>query len=112
MPELGCGYGSEVAKCWHVKLCRQAAVQFQTYDAFSRICMSIGVQQLMLAMTYYLLGYLLVEVGTKGPAVSAVIGFTVIAEMILSFDMTLTTLQLRIAQILLAVGPICATLGA
>merc|ERR1719482_2182412 len=80
MPELGCGFGSDVAKLRHVKLSRQAAIQWQTFDAFSRISMSLGVQSLLQAMSYYILGYLLVEVGCKTAAVFGVIVFTMVAS--------------------------------
>ena len=34
----------------------QAAVYWQTYDAFARVSMSVGINQLMLGMSYYILG--------------------------------------------------------
>lgn len=112
MPELGCGLGSDVAKLRHVKLARQAAIQFQTYDAFSRISMSIGVQQLMQAMSYYMLGYLLVQVGSKTAAVLGVILFTMMANTTVRFDMSLAIVQLRLVQFLLIFGPVCSTAAA
>ncbi|CAE7218775.1 fumA, partial [Symbiodinium pilosum] len=54
--ELGCYSGAEVAQLRHVKLLRQAAVYWQTYDAFARVSMSVGINQLMLGMSYYILG--------------------------------------------------------
>lgn len=35
----------------------QAAVYWQTYDAFARVSMSVGINQLMLGMSYYILGF-------------------------------------------------------
>lgn len=110
-PELGCGLGSDIAKLRHVKLTRQAAIQWQTHDAFSRMALSMGVQQLMLAMSYYILGYLMVEVGVKAPACFAVLGFTFIAAMIVRFDVTLDRGRLLLAQGLLCLGPVSATIG-
>ena len=40
------------AKAFHSK----AAVYWQTYDAFARVSMSVGINQLMLGMSYYILG--------------------------------------------------------
>jgi hypothetical protein len=111
-PELGCGFGADVARLRHVKVTRQAAIQWQTYDGFARICMSIGVQQLMLAMIYYLLGYLFVEVNCTGAAVSGVIGFTIISEMIFVRDTSLPVPSRRLAQTLLGIGPMAATVAA
>jgi len=112
MPELGCGLGSDVAKLRHVKLSRQAAIQWQTFDAFSRISMSLGVQSLLQAMSYYILGYLLVEVGCKTAAVFGVIVFTMVASNCVTFDMTLAPTQFRLAQCLLVFGPACSLAAA
>lgn len=112
LPELGCGLGADVAKLRHVKLSRQAAIQWQTYDAFSRISMSMGVQQLLMAMNYYMLGYLLVQVECKTAAVFGVILFTMMANTIVKLDMTLAPMQLRLVQFLLVFGPVCACASA
>jgi hypothetical protein len=110
--ELGCSFGSDVAKLRHVKLARQAGIQWQTFDAFSRISMSIGVQQLMMAMSYYMLGYLLVQVGSDTSALLGVIVFSMTAGIIMGLDMSLAVGQLRLAQLLLFLGPTCGTIAA
>mmetsp|Transcript_159844 Transcript_159844/g.298050 ORF Transcript_159844/g.298050 Transcript_159844/m.298050 type:complete len:980 (+) Transcript_159844:152-3091(+) len=109
---LGCSLASQVADLRHVKLSRQAAAQWQTYDAFARISMSIGAQHLMFAMLYYVLGYMLVEVGCKIAATYGAVMFTVMAETIVKLDMSLSSLELRLAQILLAIGPFFSTVAA
>ena len=48
--ELGSHYGADVAQLRHIRIIRQAAVYWQTYDAFARVSMSVGVNQLVLAM--------------------------------------------------------------
>lgn len=111
IPELGCTFGSQVARLRHVKLARQAMVHWQSYDAFARISMSIGVDQLLLAMSYYILGYMLVEVGCRSAAVYGVILLTVLSETLLRLDMSLSTFELRLLQGLLAIGPVCSTLA-
>lgn len=45
----------------HIRLARTAALQFQSFDAFSRLSMSFGTHQLLYALTYYCLGYLSVQ---------------------------------------------------
>jgi len=109
--ELGCKLGSEVAQLRHVKLARQAMVHWQSYDAFARISMSVGVDQLLLAMSYYILGYMLVEVGCRSAAAYGVVLLTVLSVTLLRLDMSLDNLQLRLLQGLLAMGPICSTLA-
>mmetsp|Transcript_130038 Transcript_130038/g.404506 ORF Transcript_130038/g.404506 Transcript_130038/m.404506 type:complete len:806 (+) Transcript_130038:429-2846(+) len=77
----------------------------QTYDAFARVSMSIGVNQLMLAMSYYILGYALTQVHAPIPAFAGVIVLMCAAEVVAQIDLTLPVVQQRLIQILLAVGP-------
>eukprot|EP00439_Symbiodinium_sp_Y106_P069597 s176_g12.t1 len=78
--ELGCYSGAEVANLRHVKLLRQAAVYWQTYDAFARVSMSVGINQLMLGMSYYILGYAMLEVKAPLAALAGVLAFMGSAE--------------------------------
>ena len=55
-------------KLRHVKLARQAMVFWQSYDAFARICMSIGVNQLLNAASYFILAYYMSEVKVPSSA--------------------------------------------
>mmetsp|Transcript_45571 Transcript_45571/g.132061 ORF Transcript_45571/g.132061 Transcript_45571/m.132061 type:complete len:934 (-) Transcript_45571:225-3026(-) len=104
--ELGCHHGSQVAKLRHIRLARQAMVYWQSYDAFSRISLSIGINQLLLALSYYMLGYILVEVGCRTSATYGVVLLCVLAEAMAKLDMSLSIWQLRQIQFLLAFGPI------
>eukprot|EP00933_Yihiella_yeosuensis_P017496 TRINITY_DN14598_c0_g1_i2.p1 TRINITY_DN14598_c0_g1~~TRINITY_DN14598_c0_g1_i2.p1 ORF type:complete len:326 (-),score=66.98 TRINITY_DN14598_c0_g1_i2:70-1047(-) len=61
LPELGCKKGSSMVRARHVKLTRRAMIFWQSYDAFARISMSIGVNQLLLAVVYFILAYYLEE---------------------------------------------------
>lgn len=110
--ELGCKQYSEVAGLRHVQLSRQAMIHFQAYDAFARIAMNIGVSQLLLAISYYLLGYVSVEVGCRTAATWGVLILTVMSEMILRLDMSLLRWQLRVLQLALATGPLMMCLAA
>mmetsp|Transcript_4006 Transcript_4006/g.9335 ORF Transcript_4006/g.9335 Transcript_4006/m.9335 type:complete len:956 (-) Transcript_4006:123-2990(-) len=110
--ELGCKQGGAVASLRHIKLARQAMVHWQSYDAFARISMSIGVNQLLLAMSYYVLGYVLVEVGCRTAACYGVILLTAMAEMMVRLDMSLSLWELRIVQLVLAFGPTMSCLAA
>lgn len=103
--ELGCHEGSEVAKLRHIKLARQAMVYWQTYDAFARISMSIGVIELLLAMSYYVLGYVLVQDGCRSAATYGVILLTSMSVSITKMDMTLSVWESRRVQMLLFFCP-------
>lgn len=108
---LGCGYGAEVVKLRHIKLLRQAAVFWQTYDAFARLCMSIGANQLILAMTYYILGYVLLQVGNVAAAFAGTIALLMLAQSIAHLDMDLTRTQRFMINTVLSVGPLVACIS-
>mmetsp|Transcript_21374 Transcript_21374/g.60545 ORF Transcript_21374/g.60545 Transcript_21374/m.60545 type:complete len:947 (+) Transcript_21374:133-2973(+) len=104
--ELGCKVGQEVANLRHILLARHAMAHWQTHDAFARVCMSIGVNQLLLAMSYYLIGYVRVQVGCSTSAIFGVVLLTAMAETLAAMDMSLCVEQLRFLQALLLVGPL------
>mmetsp|Transcript_67341 Transcript_67341/g.161457 ORF Transcript_67341/g.161457 Transcript_67341/m.161457 type:complete len:922 (-) Transcript_67341:110-2875(-) len=111
IPELGCPTSSDVGKCRHVKLALKAAIHWQSYDAFARISMSIGVNQLLLAIAYYLLGYIFVEVGVRSSAFLGVAVLVIMQEALTRLDMSLSAWQLHIVQFLLFVGPLFTCLA-
>lgn len=110
--ELGCKQGSEVSKLRHITIARHAMAHWQSHDAFARISMSVGVSQLLLAMSYYILGYILVEVGCRTAATYGVILLTVMADTIMRLDMSLKDWQLRAMRLLLVLGPTMSCLAA
>eukprot|EP00931_Biecheleriopsis_adriatica_P078701 TRINITY_DN5211_c0_g1_i2.p1 TRINITY_DN5211_c0_g1~~TRINITY_DN5211_c0_g1_i2.p1 ORF type:complete len:932 (+),score=185.05 TRINITY_DN5211_c0_g1_i2:145-2940(+) len=103
--ELGTHSASETASLRHVKLMRQAAVYWQTYDAFARVSMSVGINQLMLGMSYFILGYAMLEVKAPCAAIGGVFAFMGSAEVITRVDLTLPVMQQRLVQLLVAIGP-------
>eukprot|EP00930_Biecheleria_cincta_P030699 TRINITY_DN21277_c0_g1_i1.p1 TRINITY_DN21277_c0_g1~~TRINITY_DN21277_c0_g1_i1.p1 ORF type:complete len:893 (-),score=161.34 TRINITY_DN21277_c0_g1_i1:135-2813(-) len=111
IPELGCRQGHSMQHMRHVKLARQAMVYWQSYDAFARISMSIGVNQLLLAASYFILGYYLAEVKVASSATYGVVLLTAMAQTLNRLDMSLPWWQFRMVQLLLALGPACATLA-
>jgi len=110
--ELGTKEGSTVAWLRHIKLARQAMVYWQTYDAFARISMSIGVIELLLAISYYVIGYVLVQDGCRTAATYGVILLTVMAESIVSMDMSLPVFEARCVQLLLVFCPAMSCIAA
>eukprot|EP00437_Effrenium_voratum_P055079 CAMPEP_0181525708 /NCGR_PEP_ID=MMETSP1110-20121109/69106_1 /TAXON_ID=174948 /ORGANISM="Symbiodinium sp., Strain CCMP421" /LENGTH=802 /DNA_ID=CAMNT_0023656519 /DNA_START=167 /DNA_END=2571 /DNA_ORIENTATION=- len=111
IPELGCKMGHSVQKLRHVKLARQAMVFWQSYDAFARVCMSIGVNQLLNAASYFILAYYMSEVKVPSSATYGVVVLTTMAETLNRLDMSLTWWQLRLMQLFLYLGPAIATLA-
>lgn len=109
--ELGTMTGSGVAKLSHIRLARQAMMNWQSFDAFSRISMSIGVNQLLLAMSYFLMGYVFMEVGCRTSAVYGVFLLTGVAEGLIQLDMSLPRWQLRCMKVSMACGPFMAFLA-
>lgn len=109
--ELGCHHGEEVATLRHIKLVRQAAVYYQTYDAFARVSMSVGVNQLMLAMSYYILGYAMLQVQAPVAAIAGVIILMGCSEIIARIDLTLPVWDQRLITALLVFGPTVACLA-
>ncbi|CAK9046108.1 unnamed protein product [Durusdinium trenchii] len=96
LPELGSRMGHGMHKYRHVKLARQAMAFWQSYDAFARICMSIGVNQLLNAKV-------------PSSATYGVVVLTTMAETLNRLDMSLTWWQLRLMQLFLYLGPAIAT---
>mmetsp|Transcript_124720 Transcript_124720/g.216178 ORF Transcript_124720/g.216178 Transcript_124720/m.216178 type:complete len:891 (+) Transcript_124720:94-2766(+) len=109
--ELGCALGEKVADQWHIKLSRQVAVQWQTYDAYARVSLTIGVNQMLLALTYFLLGYLLGNDRCRDAASYGVILFLLIAECIFVLDMEIRGIQLICIQTLIAAGPLMSLIS-
>lgn len=104
--ELNNYSGAEVAELRHIKLLRQAAVYWQTYDAFARVSMSVGINQLMLGMSYYILGYAMLEVKAPCAALGGVLAFMGSSEVVARVDLTLPTGQQRFLQVLVGIGPV------
>jgi len=109
IPELGCKQGSSLVRMRHVKLARQAMVFWQSYDAFARISMSIGVNSILLAGSYFILAYYLAEVKVASSATYGVILLTAMGDTLNHLDMTLTWKQFRLMQLLHFSGPAFAT---
>eukprot|EP00441_Pelagodinium_beii_P047636 CAMPEP_0197623166 /NCGR_PEP_ID=MMETSP1338-20131121/3225_1 /TAXON_ID=43686 ORGANISM="Pelagodinium beii, Strain RCC1491" /NCGR_SAMPLE_ID=MMETSP1338 /ASSEMBLY_ACC=CAM_ASM_000754 /LENGTH=872 /DNA_ID=CAMNT_0043193047 /DNA_START=127 /DNA_END=2742 /DNA_ORIENTATION=+ len=107
--ELGCKQGSNLVRMRHVKLARQAMVFWQSYDAFARISMSIGVNSILLAGCYFILAYYLAEVKVASSATYGVILLTAMGDTLNQLDLTLTWRQLRLMQLLHFAGPGFAT---
>lgn len=110
--KLGCPLGAEVANLRHIKMTRQAATLWQTYDSFARVSLSIGINQLLLAISYYFIAYLLVDVKCHVAAIVAVASLIVVADAVLKLEISLQDWQLSVAQFFGVLGPVMGLMAA
>jgi len=103
--ELGCKTGPSIAQLRHVKIARHAMIYWQTFDAFARVSLNIGVNQLLLAMSYYIIGYTMVEVGCWMAATYGIILMSALTETLTRLDMSLSLWEFRFLQALIILGP-------
>eukprot|EP00928_Gymnodinium_smaydae_P021377 TRINITY_DN18332_c0_g1_i2.p1 TRINITY_DN18332_c0_g1~~TRINITY_DN18332_c0_g1_i2.p1 ORF type:complete len:1248 (-),score=283.09 TRINITY_DN18332_c0_g1_i2:172-3867(-) len=98
--------------CHHVQLARQATKYYQCYDAFARVSMAFGTNQLLHAITYYAIGYCSVMDRAPWPAWCVGTIMCGIAAALVELDFVITKLDRLVAQALIFLGPICASVAA
>jgi len=98
--------GPQVASLRHVQLYRELQANWQSYDAYARVCMSMGTNQLLHALGYYCLGMLVAENRAPWPGFCCVVVFTVCAWLLMRLDLYLTRRVLSIAAVLIVAAPI------
>lgn len=108
---LGCHYGADVADLQHVKIARQAMVHWQSYDAYARISMTIGANQLLLGISYFLLGHIMCETHNREIAVCGVALFTALSVLLIRIDITLEWWQMKLLECLMLAGPLCCCIA-
>lgn len=95
----------------HVILARRAARQYQCFDAFARVAMSFGTNQLLHTLGYYCLGYVALEEGAPWTAACVLAIVTAISVSLTQLDYSLTLKEQRISRILIMAGPTFAGLA-
>lgn len=91
----------------HVNLARRASKQFQSYDAFARVSMAFGSNQLLHAMCYYTLGYICLQDGAPWPAFCLLVLFGGVAVSLVQLDFDMTAKEQALAKFLVLSGPMC-----
>lgn len=91
----------------HIQLVREAMQYWQSYDGFARVSMSVGTNQLVFALSYYVLGYVLISNHAVIAAWLAVILFVSIACGLIRLDMSLTKGEWLLSCLLCTLGPFC-----
>jgi hypothetical protein len=78
---------------------------WQSYDGFARVAMSMGTNQLVTALSYYVIGYVLISNHAVIASWLVVMLFMVIAAALIRLDMSLTGLEYRVSVVLVISGP-------
>mmetsp|Transcript_97453 Transcript_97453/g.271081 ORF Transcript_97453/g.271081 Transcript_97453/m.271081 type:complete len:889 (-) Transcript_97453:334-3000(-) len=106
--ELDGALRSDPHKLRHLRLVEEAMRYWQSYDGFARVAMSVGTNQLVAALSYYVIGYVLISNHAVIAAWLVVMLFMVVAAALIRLDMSLTGFEYRISVILIISGP-CLT---
>jgi len=96
----------------HIQLAKKAGDQHRCYDAFARVAMSFGMNQMLSAISYYVIGYVDVQDGTPVAAFCVVTLLSCISLALVHLDFSLSNSEQLIATLLLLGGPAftcCAT---
>lgn len=72
----------------HVRLFHELQGKWQPYDAYCRVCMYLGVMQILNTLTYFIIHHTLVENNAPGVGFSLVLIFQIAAMAISDLDMT------------------------
>jgi len=89
----------------HLQLIKQVMHYWQSYDGFARVAMSMGTNQLILGLSYYVIGYVLISNKAIIACWLVVLLFMVIATALIRLDMSLTGFEFRAAMVLVFAGP-------
>lgn len=89
----------------HLTLIKEVMKYWQSYDGFARVAMSMGTNQLILGLSYYVIGYVLISNKAIMACWLVVLLFMVIATALIRLDMSLTGLEFRAAVVLVSAGP-------
>eukprot|EP00933_Yihiella_yeosuensis_P005576 TRINITY_DN110119_c0_g1_i1.p1 TRINITY_DN110119_c0_g1~~TRINITY_DN110119_c0_g1_i1.p1 ORF type:complete len:933 (+),score=196.75 TRINITY_DN110119_c0_g1_i1:124-2922(+) len=96
----------------HLQLIQNCMQYWQSYDGFARVSMSMGTNQLVTALSYYVIAYVLISNKAVIAAFLVVLLFMVIATALIRLDMSLTGLEFRAAVVLVFAGPCLTALAA
>ncbi|CAJ1389650.1 unnamed protein product [Effrenium voratum] len=95
----------------HVQLFRQTQANWQSYDAYARVCMAMGTNQLLHTLSYMMLGTLVAENDVPLPALCCVVIFTACAWVLARLDLYLSRRILAMAACLLIAPPFLVTVS-
>eukprot|EP00928_Gymnodinium_smaydae_P041982 TRINITY_DN28347_c0_g2_i1.p1 TRINITY_DN28347_c0_g2~~TRINITY_DN28347_c0_g2_i1.p1 ORF type:complete len:890 (-),score=152.82 TRINITY_DN28347_c0_g2_i1:54-2723(-) len=93
----------------HVRLARQASRYYECYDAFTRVSMLFGANQLLNALAYFSVGYCSVQDRVLTGSWVIVAIALAIAAVLVEVDITLSRLERTKSQLLIFIGPVSVT---
>eukprot|EP00928_Gymnodinium_smaydae_P051027 TRINITY_DN3456_c0_g1_i1.p1 TRINITY_DN3456_c0_g1~~TRINITY_DN3456_c0_g1_i1.p1 ORF type:complete len:1078 (-),score=190.94 TRINITY_DN3456_c0_g1_i1:67-2844(-) len=100
---------SPVALLEHVQVFRRLQGNWQSYDAYARVCMQLGTNQFLHTLSYFSLTQLIGGHNVPWPALCCVVVFTTCAWVIARLDLYLSRRILAVAAGLLVTPPTLAT---
>lgn len=103
--ELSSANSADISSLRHIRLVREAMRYWQSYDGFARVSMSMGTNQLITALAYYVIGYVLISQKSVIGCWLVVASFMVITAGLIRLDMSLTGMEYRASVLLVALGP-------
>lgn len=103
--ELGQHSASQIATLRHIRLAQEAMANWTSFDAYARICLSIGVVQLLISMSYFILGWVLLTVKCRSAAFMATAILSILSDSLGRLDMSLTITSSLFTSSSLLLGP-------
>eukprot|EP00930_Biecheleria_cincta_P087527 TRINITY_DN7674_c0_g3_i1.p1 TRINITY_DN7674_c0_g3~~TRINITY_DN7674_c0_g3_i1.p1 ORF type:complete len:911 (+),score=164.67 TRINITY_DN7674_c0_g3_i1:121-2853(+) len=96
----------------HLQLIKRVIHYWQSYDGFARVAMSMGTNQLIMGLSYYVIAYVLISNKAVIASFLVVLLFMVIATALIRLDMSLTSFEFQAAAALNFAGPCITALAA
>jgi len=96
----------------HIRLLYEAQQYWQSFEGYARVSLTIGAIKLTHALSYYILGYVLVANGQVMPAWLIVGILMASATLLIRLDMSLTAFEYRIGVVLCISGPFVTAIAA
>lgn len=95
----------------HIRLFRQLQTNWQAYDAYARVCMALGANQLLHAVSYYTLQMLVSEERSPWPALACLALLAFCAWLLARLDLYLSMRLRTLAAVLLLAPPAITMVG-
>jgi len=103
---------SDPRKLRHLCVMREAMQYWQAFDGLARVAMSIGTNQFVTALAYYVIGYVLVSNHAVIASWLVVMLFMVLTAALVRLDMSLSARDYRISVMLMSTGPCVVAVAA
>jgi hypothetical protein len=95
----------------HLQLIRRAQAHYQSHDAYARVSMAFGTNQLLFSITYFCLGYVSVGDGAPWPALCIAAILVSLAVVLVELDISQKKHEKVCGVVLMTAGPLCASLS-